>query len=76
MTIRRSGWFVLAAFFAGLWLLLQAGQAGDWILRTMVWGTIGWASVVALSRMFQGHEHRSDPFAGLPSKLRRWMIGE
>ena len=77
MTIGRSGWVVLVVFLVGFWLLMQAGNSGDLLMRSVIWGiillAIGYQAVNLFRR--RGH-HSTDMTAGLPESWRRWILGE
>ena len=70
----RSSWIQLAVVLALLALLPQAG--GDWLIRATIWAAVIAASIHSVVRAFRGQEHTTDPTVGLPSGLRRWLMGE
>jgi hypothetical protein len=70
----RSSWIQLAGVLAVLALLMQMG--GDWLVRAAIWTAVIAASIYSVVRAFRGEGHTTDPTVGLPSGLRRWLIGE
>ena len=70
----RSGWIQLAVVLGVLALLIQVG--GDWLIRATIWTAVVAASIYSVVRAFRGQEHTTDPTVGLPSGLRRWLMGE
>ena len=72
----RSSWIQLAAVLAVLALLMQTDQYGDWLVRAAVWTAVIAASIYSIVRAFRGQGHSTDSTVGLPSGLRRWLIGE
>ncbi len=76
MTIGRSAWLVFAAFVIAFALLLKAGESGDLVPRGAIWGGVLVASGYAMTRWWRGEKPSTDPTAGLPHAVRRWLIGE
>ena len=70
----RSGWIQLAVVLGVLALLTQVG--GDWLIRATIWTAVVAASIYSVVRAFRGQGHTTDPTVGLPSGLRRWLMGE
>ena len=71
----RSSWIQLAAVLAVLALLMQTDH-GDWLVRAAIWTAVIAASIHSIVRAFRAQGHTTDPTVGLPSGLRRWLIGE
>jgi multidrug transporter EmrE-like cation transporter len=76
MTIGRSAWLVFAVFLIGFALLLDAGKSGDLLVRAAIWSGVLLATAYATARWWRGEKHSADQTAGLPSGVRRWLIGE
>ena len=70
----RSSWIQLAVALAVLALLTQMG--GDWVVRATIWAAVAAASIYSVVRAFRGQAHTIDPTVGLPSGVRRWLMGE
>ena len=70
----RSSWVQLVVVLGVLALLTQMG--GDWLVRAIIWTAVMAASIYSVVRAFRGQGHTTDPTVGLPSGLRRWLIGE
>ena len=70
----RSSWIQLAVVLGVLALLTQTG--GVWLVRATIWTAVIAASIYSVVRAFRGQEHTIDPTVGLPSGLRRWLMGE
>jgi hypothetical protein len=73
---RRSSWLQLAIVLAVFMLLMQMGHYGDWLVRVAIWMAVVAASVYIIVRAWRGQGYTTDPTVGLPSGLRRWLIGE
>jgi hypothetical protein len=70
----RSSWIQLAVVLAMLALLIQMG--GAWLIRATIWTAVIALSIYSVVRAFRGQGHTTDPTVGLPSGLRRWLMGE
>ena len=70
----RSSWIQSAVALAVLALLMQTGY--DWLVRAAIWTAVVAASIYIVVRAFRGQGYTTDPTVGLPSGLRRWLIGE
>ena len=70
----RSSWIQLGVVLGVLALLTQIG--GGWIVSATIWTAVAAASLYSVVRAFRGQAHTMDPTVGLPSGLRRWLMGE
>ena len=70
----RSSWIQLAVVLAVLGVLMETGS--DWLVRAAIWTAVVAASIYIVVRAFRGQGHTTDPTVGLPSGLRRWLLGE
>jgi hypothetical protein len=70
----RSSWIHFAVVLAVLALLTQMG--GVWLIRAAIWTAVITSSIYSVVRAVRGQGHTTDPTVGLPSGLRRWLMGE
>lgn len=73
---RRHAWFQLALAMAVLALLMATDRNGDVLARAVIGIAALAASMYAVFRLWRGYQHTTDTTIGLPSGLRRWLLGE
>jgi hypothetical protein len=68
---------VTVAFVVTWGLLIQApGRWADWTVHLLLGLALCAGLVGAIVRLIRGQPQATDPAAGLPSSIRRWVYGE